>query len=237
MAINVRPSEALAPCLSCAARLKSVCRAIPDRDLACLVAASNELTVPARRSFIEEGDVATDFYNIVDGSAKLYKSMADGRQQIIGFAGVGSFLGLVAAGPYAFSAEALEPMRLCRFSQPALSALLDEFPAMERLLLERVSAELAAAQEQMLLLGRKTARERLASFLLDPRLRKARSGGTELLHLPMPRSDIADYLGITIETVSRMLSMLRLAGIIDIPGKSTILIRRRKQLESIAARE
>ena len=79
---------------------------------------------------------------------------------------MGTFLGLAVSSTYAFGAEALEPMRICRFSRLKLRELLDDFPAMEKRLLEVASNELVAAQEQMLLLGRKTARERLASFLV-----------------------------------------------------------------------
>ena len=105
---------------------------------------------------------------------------------------------------YAFTAEAIEPVRLCRFSRPKLRALLDDFPVMERRLLEKAGDQLVAAQEQMLLLGRKTAREKVASFLAGRRRRsEARDASGEELDLPMTRADMADYLGLTVETVSR----------------------------------
>jgi CRP/FNR family transcriptional regulator len=161
--------------------------------------------------------------------------LPDGRRQITGFVGMGQFLGLAVSDTYAFSAEAIDTVRYCRFTRAGLRALLDDFPLMERRLLEVASVELVAAQDQMLLLGRKTARERLASFLAmqsrqgasnqQPRMRFA---------LPMTRGDIADYLGLTDETVSRTLTKLRIEGLIDIPSQSEVTIRNRPALEELA---
>ena len=125
---------------------------------------------------------------------------------------------------YTFSAEAIEPVRLCRFSRTKLRAMLDDFPAMEKRLLETATNELVAAQEQMLLLGRKTAHERIASFLIA----QARGGPpcTEprrAIHLPMTRADIADYLGLTIETVSRTFSRLKTEKLIALPGSTEVV--------------
>ena len=108
-------------------------------------------------------------------------------------------------------------MRYCRFPRAALRTLLDDFPLMEKRLLEVASNELVAAQEQMLLLGRKTARERLASFLLAQSRQGMPCGHSrQRFRLPMTRIDIADYLGLTIETVSRTLTRLCAEGLIDI---------------------
>ncbi|MBV8590053.1 MAG: helix-turn-helix domain-containing protein [Acetobacteraceae bacterium] len=189
----------------------------------------------AGETFIQQSEPAKNFSNITNGSAKLYKLMPDGRRQIVGFAGTGHFLGLVGLETYSFSAEALEPLRLCCFSRSRLRALLEDFPLMQRQLLERAGHELAAAQEQMLLLGRKTARERLASFLVGQSILQGSEWGSNMLHLPMTRADIADYLGLTIETVSRTLTALRSDGIIEVPAPSLVLIRERNRLELLAA--
>lgn len=230
------PRSGADPCSHCDARPLSVCNAICDADLARLAAAAIVTEVPSGNTFIEEAEPAHSFFNITRGSAKLFKLLPDGRRQITGFAGVGHFLGLAVSDTYAFSAEAIEPVRICRFPRARLRKLLDDFPAMEKRLLEVATNELVAAQEQMLLLGRKTARERLASFLVmqskqgvacqhHPRMRFA---------LPMTRSDIADYLGLTIETVSRTLTKFRTEGLIEIPGQSELLILNRRALESLA---
>jgi len=221
----------LDPCASCDARTISVCNAIPDRDLSRLADIAHETMIETGRTFITEGDHADYFYNITAGTARLYKLLPDGRRQITGFAHAGDFLGLAISTAYAFSAEAIEPVRICRFSRQDLRRLLDDFPEMEKRLLDAASNELVAAQEQMLLLGRKTARERLASFLL--RQDRNDQDGPHL-YLRMTRSDIADYLGLTIETVSRTFTRLRKEGLIDIPEPSMINIQNRAALTQLA---
>ena len=226
--------RSLEPCLSCDARVDSVCNAIGDEHLARLAELAVVTEVHPGQTFIEEGDPADNFFNLTAGSAKLFKLMADGRRQITGFVARGHFLGLAVSSTYAFSAEAIEPVRLCRFSRSRMFRLLGDFPALERRLLERAATELVAAQEQMLLLGRKTARERVASFL-HVQSAAAPCGRARLsLDLPMSRGDIADYLGLTIETVSRTLSRLRGEGLIEIPSATTVLIRNPARLAALA---
>ncbi len=233
--IVLDPRSLADPCVHCDARPLSVCNAISDLDLARLAAATIVTEVAAGSTFIEEAEPAHSFFNITRGSAKLFKLLPDGRRQITGFAGVGHFLGLAVSDTYAFSAEAIEPVRFCRFPRTRLRKLLDDFPAMEQRLLEVAGNELVAAQEQMLLLGRKTARERLASFLvMQSRQGLACHHSRTRFPLPMTRSDIADYLGLTIETVSRTLTKFRGEGMIDIPGQSEVMVLNRRALESLA---
>lgn len=222
-------------CDHCDARPSSVCNAIPDHLLDRLAAASVVLDIPPGTTFITEGEPATAFFNVTRGTAKLFKLLPDGRRQITGFAHLGHFLGLAVSDTFAFSAEAIDPVKLCRFSRARLRVLLDDFPAMEKRLLEVAANELVAAQEQMLLLGRKTARERLASFLVM----QSRGGAPcqpqrRRIALPMTRSDIADYLGLTIETVSRTLTYFRTERLIDIPAQSELLIQDLEALENLA---
>ena len=190
---------------------------------------------PAGRTFIEEGEPADAFFNITAGSAKLFKVLPDGRRQITGLVGVGHFLGIAVSDTYAFSAEALGAVRYCRFSRTRLRALLDDFPLMEKRLLEVAANELVAAQEQILLLGRKTARERLASFLLLQSRQGLPCGHSRRrFTLPMHRSDIADYLGLTIETVSRTLTRLRGERLIGLISLNELVILDQPALERLA---
>ena len=229
-------------CVHCQARPFSVCSVIGDADLEMLGAAAVTMSVQPGHTFIQEGDPAEHFFNVTAGTAKLYKMLPDGRRQVTGFAGVGYFLGLAVSSSYAFSAESLDPVRICRFSRSKLRGLLDDFPALEKKLLEVASHELVVAQEQMLLLGRKTARERLASFLvaranLLPHCAGAGAavlGMKERIHLPMTRSDIADYLGLTIETISRTLSRFKAEKMIEIPNNSEIVVLKHAALDGIA---
>lgn len=223
------------PCAHCDARSRSVCNAIPDAELRRLAAAAVPMTAAPGTGFVAEGEPADAFLNITAGTARLCKLLPDGRRQITGFVGAGHFLGLAVSDTYAFGAEAIDTVRYCRFSRTRLRALLEDFPALERRLLEVASNELVAAQEQMLLLGRKTARERVASFLMaQARLGVACQAPRARFALPMTRGDIADYLGLTIETVSRTLTKLRTSGLIEVPNATEIVVLDRPALERIA---
>ncbi len=236
------PARNVQFCANCDARSHSVCNAIDDKDLARLASSAVQVKIEPGHTFVDEGDTAESFFNITAGTAKLFKLLPDGRRQITGFATSGDFLGLAVSHAYSFSAEAVDEVKLCRFSRSKLRILLDDFPAMEKRLLEVASNELVAAQDQMLLLGRKTARERLASFLAArahaPQHHcPAQAGprGMLRLALPMTRSDIADYLGLTIETVSRTLTKLKSEKLIDVPNATEIIIPNLHALEMVAS--
>jgi CRP/FNR family transcriptional regulator, anaerobic regulatory protein len=232
---NLDPQGAPDPCATCDARPLSVCNAIADPDLGRLAAIAVVAELEPGRCFIEEGEPANWFFNLTAGTAKLFKLLPDGRRQITGFVGAGHFLGLAVSDTYAFSAEAIERVRLCRFQRAKLRSLLDDFPLMEKRLLEVAANELVAAQEQMLLLGRKTARERLASFLLLQSQQGLPCGHCRRrFSLPMTRHDIADYLGLTIETVSRTLTKLRSEGLIDVISQGEVVICNLAGLQNLA---
>lgn len=225
-------------CSQCDVRHRSVCNALGEGDLDRLAAVAMPRHIDKGETFIEEGRPASDFFNITAGTAKLYKMLPDGRQQITGFAGIGHFLGLAVSDTYAFSAEAIEPIELCRFSRPKLRGLLDDFPELEKRLLQTACNELVAAQEQMLLLGRKTARERVASFLATRHAEAMlASKPCATITLPMTRSEIADYLGLTIETVSRTLSKFKQDGKITLPSRDEITINDQAWLTTTATGE
>jgi len=225
-------------CSTCGARAASVCSAIEDHDLSRLEAVAETVRMAPGTVFITEGEPADRFLNITSGTAKLFKLLPDGRRQITGFADVGRFLGLAAADQYGFSAEAIDAVTACRFSRARLGQLIHDAPQLEARLLRIASTELAAAQEQMLLLGRKTALERVASFLLerDASVPVCLGSGSGV-SLPMTRTDIADYLGLTIETVSRTLSTLRTRGLISIDRPTEISILLPDRLRALAAGE
>ena len=224
------------PCASCGARSSGICAAIEEADLQRLAALATPIAVPAGRTFITEGDPAEHFFTITAGTAKLFKLLPDGRRQITGFASIGTFLGLAVSSSYAFNAEAVEDSQICRFSRIRLRTLIDDFPALERRLLDVASNELVAAQEQMLLLGRKTARERVASFLLARE--SGLAGCTTLprgsILLPMARTDIADYLGLTVETISRTMTRLRSERLIEMRSPTEIVLSNHDRLEALA---
>jgi CRP/FNR family transcriptional regulator len=238
--INLANRPTASNCDDCGARHTGICAALTEEDLAFLANAAQRAVIPAGDVFMEEGEKATYFYNINQGNVRLFKSLPDGRRQITGFAGPGYFLALAQSEKYIFSAEAMDNVKLCRFNRASLIAVFEEFPALERRLLDAAMHELVIAQQHMLLLGRKTAVERVASFLLSwaERLELCPAGalpkpGT-VLHLPLSRTDLADYLGLTIETVSRSLGQLKRDGLIEIPSIHEVILLKPKAVSDIA---
>jgi CRP/FNR family transcriptional regulator len=220
-------------CEDCGVRSVAVCAAVGREQLPRLTAMASGRRVESGQTLFQEGDIADEVFSLTEGMLKLYKLMADGRRQIVGFLVPGDFLGLAFGRTYVYSAEAVVPTTVCRFRRPQFLSLLEDCPALEKEILGRTSNELAAAQEQMLLLGRKTARERVASFIAALARRRKLAPGTPL-ELPMSRADIADYLGLTIETVSRTLTLFRKEGLIELPDKHLVEIRRSSELDLVA---
>ena len=221
------------PCSQCKARPLSICMGVDEGCLDQLAAAITTLRLPAHGMLAAEGEDADHFFNITSGAVKLYKLLPDGRQQIVGFLFPGDFVGLAVRDSYAYTVETILPTTACRFERRRFESLLERFPDMGVCLRERASDELAIAQEQMLSLGRKSARERVASFLLQLSRRAVRLGlPSNPVILPMTRADIADYLGLTIETVSRTITRLKTARIITLGPDHSVTLHR-ERLEEI----
>ena len=204
------PNAIMPMCAACEIREFTFCSALHDEELGHLQAIVRQVRMAPQQLLFQEGDDAGNVYNILGGILKLYKLLPDGRRQITGFVHQGDFLGIAASGTYSYSAEAVTGVSLCRFPRHRLEETFDRFPHLQRRLFDIANDELVAAQDQMLLLGRKTALEKISSFLLRLSEREQRSGVEQgPVELPMTRGDIADYLGLTIETVSRTLSQLK----------------------------
>ncbi len=222
-------------CMACGAREFSVCGSLDPADLASLDAIADRTSLQAGEPLVREGEPSSDVFNITSGSMRIYKLLPDGRRQITGFLFAGDFIGLASGASYAFSAEAIEDVTLCRFRKNEYWALIRTRPSLEGALLERATHEIAAAQNQMLLLGRKSARERVASFLIDlPGRDPTRPTSGGVVNLPMTRSEIADYLGLTIETVSRELTKLKTAGIVTPLNLHALRVDQPAALKAIA---
>jgi len=220
-------------CLDCDVRSVAVCAAVGPDMLPRLAAIATERSLDPEQVLFDEGEVAGSAYVITAGMLKLYKVLFDGRRQVVGFMVPGDFLGLAFGRLYMYTAEAVTPITVCCFRRPQFLSLLEDCPALEKEVLLRTSTELAAAQEQMLLLGRKSATERLASFILAM-ARRRRVPTNDPVELPMSRVDIADYLGLTVETVSRTFSLLRKKALIELREKHQVAITRPAQLEQLS---
>ncbi|MEG1452454.1 Crp/Fnr family transcriptional regulator [Brevundimonas sp.] len=218
--------EDVHPCATCGARTLGVCADLKGHELHSMACNSDTVHTDAGQALFHEGDPNPYVFNVVEGAVKLYRLLPDGRRQITGFLFQGDFLGLGGRGVANFTAEALTPLQTCRFKRTNFDQLLNALPALEHRLVALAGDELMAAQEQIVLLGRKTAKERLASFLVRLAARQQQLGGPEnQVHLPMTRLDIADYLGLTIETVSRVMTQLKTSGLIRLlPGNDIALV-------------
>jgi CRP/FNR family nitrogen fixation transcriptional regulator len=168
-----------------------------------------------------EGDDAEHFYKVVTGTIRTYKLLSDGRRQIDAFHLPGDMFGLEAGPEHRFSAEAVDGANVVAFRRSRLVELRQADPGFDDEVMASMIRNLERAQDHMLLLGRKTAQEKIATFLLDlaRRLRKDRQ-----FDLPMQRSDIADHLGLTIETVSRTLTQLSRDGLIALVAASRSIV-------------
>ncbi|WP_374449325.1 Crp/Fnr family transcriptional regulator [Stella sp.] len=224
------------PCRACDVRQFSVCNVLDAPDLQRLAEVVTTITLPAHRAVFHEGDPAEHLYNVTSGCVKLYKLLADGRRQVTGFLFAGDFLGLALEDDYAYSAETVSEATLCRFPRRRLERLLEDLPKLEKRLLGNASNELAAAQDQMILLGRKSAREKIASFLVNLAGRAERRGQpSDPLPLPMSRTDIADYLGLTTETVSRTFTQLKTQRVITLLPGGMVALTDRLAIERLAS--
>ena len=225
------------PCETCPVRAITICRRLSTGTLAGLRALGTLQRLQPEQPVFHEGDPAKRVFMLTAGALKIYTLLGDGRRQVTGFMFPGDFLGISVDEEYAFSVEALSESELWWFSRPSFDSFIEGNPGLERELYRLAAHELAAAQQQMVLLGRKTAAERVASFFLDLLQRAEQvSGEPEVcFDLPMSRLDIADYLGLTKETVSRMLAVLRSAKLIRLEAQDRIEVLDRAGLADMAA--
>jgi len=221
-------------CDDCKVRSFSVCGALELSELEGLDAISQVRHFPAKTMLFDQGALAGSVFNVTNGIVRLYKSLPDGRRQIVGFALPGDFLGLALSDRYGVTAEAVTAVKVCRFSRSAFVAFVEGRPHLLRRLHEFAGHELSLAQDQMLLLGRRTAEERVVAFLLNLQARHARIGAASVtVPVLMSRQDIADYLGLTIETVSRTLTKLAREKVLIIVPDGVRLLNK-ERLERIA---
>src|SRR5215471_14543295 len=178
-----------------------------------------------------EGDEADCWYKVVSGTVRVCKILADGRRHIAEFCFSGDCFGLDNTSERLYSAEAVDVVVVMRFRRKTTESVIDQDPAVARLLRDTMLRDLANAHGRTLLLGRMTAPERVAAFLVEMFERRDR---TKSLDLPMSRIDIADYLGLTIETVCRTLSAFKRDGIIAIPTPHRIELLDRDALEAVS---
>ena len=223
-------------CRSCQARHGVVCGALSSNQLKELGRHSLRRKVDAGSEIIAQGSESSFYSNIMRGVVKLCKVMPDGRQQIVGLQFAPDFVGRPFVRESTLSAEAATDAEICVFPRNLLDRMISETPELQRSLHDQALKELDAAREWMLTLGRRTAEEKVASLLyLIATHAEPQTATSAAFDLPLSRAEIADFLGLTIETVSRQMTRLRKRGIILIENSRHIVVPDMDELERITA--
>ncbi|MFT4120394.1 helix-turn-helix domain-containing protein [Bradyrhizobium sp.] len=222
-------------CSDCAVREFAVCSSLTAAELREFEYLGRRVHFDAGETVFSEEDTTTSFYNVLEGVMRLYKLLPDGRRQIVGFALPGDFLGMNISGRHNFSADAIGAVTVCQFAKASFGRFIEDRPHLLRRINELAIRELSQARDHMVLLGRRSAEEKVATFLLGWRERLlALKRASDRVPLPMSRQDIADYLGLTIETVSRTFTKLERHGAIEII-QGGISLRDAALVEALAA--
>ncbi len=215
-------------CASCEARHRGICGALNADQLVALAKSSSKHRADIGKELIGEAESIDHYSNVMSGVVKLTKTLPDGRQQIVGLQFAPDFLGRPFKAESAVRAEAATQVELCSFPRGALERMMAEQPGLEHRLLDQTLKELDQARDWMVTLGRKTAGEKVASFLLMIARNIDPTAGTDrrsaAFELPLSRAEAADFLGLTIETVSRQLTRLRGDKVIRIENNRRVIV-------------
>ncbi|MET1755657.1 Crp/Fnr family transcriptional regulator [Novosphingobium sp. RD2P27] len=228
-------------CGRCAVRESAICHSLNESELDALNALGRHQTLKRGQTMVWQGDESLLVGNVIEGVLKLSVSGADGREQTLGIMFPSDFIGRPFGPKTDHSVVALTDAQVCTFRRSAFDEFARGHPELEHSLLQRTLTELDRTRQWMLLLGRKAATARVATFLLEMSSRYATncndgaSTAPISFDLPLSRQDIADLLGLTIETVSRQITHLREDGIIETPNRRTIVVLDSGRLQARAS--
>lgn len=216
-------------CGDCPIRHRAVCARCESDELQRLEQIKYYRSYQAGQTVIWSGDKMDFVASVVTGIATLTQTMEDGRRQMVGLLLPSDFVGRPGRSTAAYDVTATTDLVMCCFRKKPFEELMTSTPHIAQRLLEMTLDELDAAREWMLLLGRKTAREKIASLLAiiarrDAHLKLKSAKGAIVFDLPLTREEMADYLGLTLETVSRQVSALKRDGVIELEGKRHIIV-------------
>ena len=216
-------------CGDCPIRHRAVCARCESDELKQLEGIKYYRSFQAGQSVIWSGDRMEFVASVVTGIATLTQTMEDGRRQMVGLLLPSDFVGRPGRATAAYDVTATTDLVMCCFRKKPFEDLMAATPHIAQRLLEMTLDELDAAREWMLLLGRKTAREKIASLLAiiarrNASLKKSPESGGVRFDLPLTREEMADYLGLTLETVSRQISALKREGVIVLEGKRHVIV-------------
>jgi CRP/FNR family transcriptional regulator len=236
--LDIHNSDVPAVCLACEARHRGICGVLTPEQLTHLSRFTSKHVYSSEEELLATGVAIHRYSNILRGVIKLSKLTADGRQQIVGLQFAPDLLGRPFRDQSEVSAEAATEVKLCSFPRAVLEEMVARNPELEHKMHEQTLRELDEAREWMLTLGRKSASEKVAAFLyliashIDPGVDSEQ--GEIRFDIPLKRADIADFIGLTIETVSRQLTRLRKEGIISIEHNRTVIVPDIKLLRAAA---
>ena len=230
------PETSHTRCSLCKIRSYSFCRCLHDDELKVFQEISTEKKYRNNQNIFLQQDESVNLFNITEGNVKIYQLLNDGRIQIIGFLYPGDFFGSYKNGKYNYSADAIGNVRACVFDQEKLDKYIEKNMSLAKELLHLTSHELTLAQDRISVLGKFGVTERLGKFIFNISEQRKRIGWkNNPISLPMTRQDIADYLGLTIETVSREFSKLKISNVIKILNSKQIFITDFEKLASISS--
>ncbi|SEH11307.1 transcriptional regulator, Crp/Fnr family [Sphingopyxis sp. YR583] len=225
-------------CATCVVRNRAICASLNPAELAALGKMGRRQKVRAGQTLLWEGDGAPVVANVLEGVLKLVVSTADGREQIVGVVFASDFIGRPFGKESPYSVTAMTDAEVCIFNRNNFDEFASAHPDLQQKLLRRTLDELDRARHWMMLLGRKSASEKVASFLLEMSERLTgqgcQSGARDGFELPFGRQQIADILGLTIETTSRQLTKMRADGVVDLPSRREIVINDRAAMVDMA---
>ena len=230
----------MSECDTCVVRNRAICAALDAEELKSINAIGRRRKLEAGESLIWEGDDSLLVANVIEGVLKLSTGTEDGREQIVGVVYPSDFIGRPFGATTRHTVTALTDANVCVFARSDFDNFASKHPALESKLLRRTLSELDRTRKWMLLLGRKNAEEKLATFLLDMSERlvepgcESEDGALDSFELPFSRQQVADVLGLTIETVSRQFTRLKKDGIVDLPSRRAVKILDRYALEARA---
>jgi CRP/FNR family transcriptional regulator len=225
-------------CATCVVRNRAICASLNPEELSLLSQMGRRQRVKAGHTLLWEGDDAPVVANVLEGVLKLVVAAADGREQIVGIVFPSDFIGRPFGKESPYSVTAMTDAEVCIFNRNGFDEFASSHPDLQQKLLRRTLDELDRARHWMMLLGRKSAAEKVASFLLEMAERLSgqgcNGGARGAFELPFGRQQIADILGLTIETTSRQLTKMRADGVLELPSRREIVITDRTAMEAIA---
>ena len=217
-------------CAQCAVRESAICHSLSDGELSGLNSAGRHQKLQRGQTVVWQGDESLLVGNVIDGVLKLCVTTSEGKDQTLGIMFPSDFIGRPFGPKTQHSVVALTDAHICTFRRSAFDDFARQHPELEHSLLKRTLVDLDRTRDWMVLLGRKSARARVASFLMAMSERASQDDqaphtGMVRFDLPLSRQDIADLLGLTIETVSRQITHLREQGIIETPNRRSVVVR------------